>query len=150
MVAGTFNLQVLRGLDSNRSLLSCTPQGKVDLFSTDDHSGRQVWNVVEVPGVAGYYNIIVSKGTDPGKKYLSCTRAGDVVDLWKEDDESGRQRWQLIPVTKPAICSYYEIKVLGGVDTKRNFLSCAASGQVVDLWDKDDDSGRQRWQLQPV
>jgi len=42
-IAGTHNLQILRGLSKNNSLLSCKPDSsKVDLFCCqDDGTGRQ-------------------------------------------------------------------------------------------------------------
>ena len=142
------NLQVLRGLTSNRSLLSCTADGtKVDLWNTDDGSGRQEWNISLVAGYNDVYNIKVAGGTAGGRVFLSCTKDGATVDLWTSDDGSGRQRWQFVPLSSN-IPSYYQIKVVGGVDTGRVFLSCTADGTKVDLWNTDDGSGRQRWQLQ--
>ncbi|MDI9308595.1 MAG: hypothetical protein QM535_00150 [Limnohabitans sp.] len=143
------NIQVLRGLETNKSLLSCSVDGsKVDLWMEDDGSGRQVWDIVQVKGQPqGIYNIIVSGGTIDGKKYLSCTADGSKVDLWMEDDNSGRQRW-LIDELKSNIPSYFNIKVQGGVTGNRKYLSCTADGSKVDLWGEDDGSGRQRWQLQ--
>ncbi len=89
------NIQVLRGLSTDRSLLSCSPDGTVvDLWNVDDGSGRQEWNITLVPGLSDTYNITVSNGVND-RKYLSCTSDGTRVDLWSKDDGSGRQRWQL-------------------------------------------------------
>jgi hypothetical protein len=91
---GLHNIQILRGLINNRSLLSCTGDGtKVDLFPQDDKSGRQRWIFEPVEG--DIYNIIVSGGVTSGRKFLSCTSDGTKVDLFGEDDGSGRQRWQI-------------------------------------------------------
>ncbi|MEA2941972.1 MAG: hypothetical protein QOD09_2501 [Bradyrhizobium sp.] len=148
MLTGKHNLQILRGLSSNRSLLSCTPEGKVDLWSVDDGSGRQAWNFVNIKGSQEEFNIIVSGGTNQGETYLSCTQDGGVVDLWSSDDGSGRQRWRFLPVDGSQICNYFNIVVVGGVNSGRVFLSCNQDGTVVDLWSQDDGSGRQRWQVQ--
>jgi hypothetical protein len=142
------NMQVLRGLSSNRSLLSCTPDGdKVDLWATDDDSGRQEWDITLVAGFNDIYNIKVHGGNSTQRVFLSCTSDGNKVDLWNKDDGSGRQRWQFVPLNSN-IPNYYQIKVVGGVEGGRVFLSCTEDGNKVDLWNKDDGSGRQRWQLQ--
>lgn len=144
------NFQVLRGIDGNVSLLSCTPDGaKVDLWGRDDGSGRQKWNICPVRGLDGVYNIMVSGGTEEGKVYLSCTQDGKTVNLWDADDGSGRQRWQFVAVDSN-IPDYYCIRVFGGISSGRAYLSCTSDGKAVDLWDVDDGSGRQRWQLQDL
>jgi len=62
-ITGVHNLQILRGLSTNRSLLSCKPDGsKVDLFFKDDVSGRQRWEFKPVEGTNNLYNIRVSAG----------------------------------------------------------------------------------------
>ena len=142
------NIQVLRGLTTDRSLLSCTPDGtKVDLLNTDDGSGRQQWNITLVAGYTDIYNIKVSGGNSTDRVYLSCTPDGTKVDLYKADDGSGRQRWQFVQLSSN-IPDYYNIKVVGGVNSGRVYLSCTPDGTKVDLLNTDDGSGRQRWQLQ--
>jgi outer membrane protein assembly factor BamB len=138
-------------LNTNNSLLSCTADGQtVDLFPADDGSGRQEWEVVLLPGRTDVYNIIVSGGVTTDKKFLSCRSDGTKVDLWNVDDGSGRQQWVFLPVKGSGICSYFNIKVNGGVDNGRVYLSCTGDGTRVDLWNMDDGSGRQRWQQQPI
>jgi hypothetical protein len=142
------NIQVLRGLSLNRSLLSCTSDGtKVDLWNTDDDSGRQQWDITLVDGFVDVYNIKVSGGNSSSRVFLSCTKDGAKVDLWNTDDGSGRQRWQFVPLASN-IPDYFQIKVVGGVEGGRVYLSCTPDGTKVDLWSIDDGSGRQRWQHQ--
>lgn len=149
-IPGIHNLEVLRGLTSNRNLLSCTSDGTlVDLFSSDDGSGRQQWNFVPVSGTA-FYNIIVVGGVSSQRIYLSCNNDGSVVDLFTSDDGSGRQRWSVTPVHDSPTCSTYLIRVSEGVSSNRRYLSCTPNGTVVDLYTSDDGTGRQRWQLQGV
>lgn len=146
-LVGSHNLQILRGLSSNNSLLSCGADGSVQLWNEVDQTGRQVWTISLVPGHTDVYHIMVSNGSgDP--KYLSCAQDGSDVDLWPEDDNSGRQRWQFAPVQGSTICSYYTINVDAGVSGDRTLLSCTPDGSTVDLWSTDDGSGRQRWQVQ--
>lgn len=143
-----YNLQVLRGLSSARSLLSCRPDGSVvDLWNTDDDSGRQQWVLTEIGG-GDLYTIAVRTGTAQGKSYLGVASATS-VGLFPSDDGSGNQRWVLTPLASVCDClpipSYYQIKPAAG---STGFLSCRADGSLVDLWNVDDGSGRQRWQLQ--
>ena len=142
------NIQILRGLSSDRSLLSCTGNGQtVDLYNIDDGSGRQEWNISLVPTYDDLYHIMVYGGTSGDNVYLSCNEVGGGVNLYFEDDGSGRQRWQVIPLTSN-IPAYYNIKVSGGTGPEWVFLSCTGDGVTVDLYYEDDGSGRQRWQLQ--
>ena len=46
----------------------------------------------------------------------------------------------------PEPASKYNVRVFGGTKD-RVFLSCTHDGEKVDLWNKDDVSGRQRWFL---
>lgn len=148
-VTGLHKLQILRGLSGKRSLLSCSGDGSVvDLWTHDDGSGRQVWNIQLVPGSTDLCHITVSKGVSGGRTYLSCTPDGSRVDLWREDDGSGRQRWRIVPLNDPGIPDYFNILVSAGVSGGRVYLSCTPDGTRVDLWNQDDGSGRQRWQLQ--
>ncbi|WP_211227897.1 hypothetical protein [Spirochaeta cellobiosiphila] len=150
-IKGMFNLQILRGLGTNRSLLSCVEDGtKVDLWSVDDGSGRQRWGIEPIPGKANVYHICVEKGVNNDRRYLSTTIDGSKVDLYGVDDGSGRQQWVITPVTScptPFTCN---IAIYAGVNGGRKYLSCTNDGVLVDLWGVDDDSGRQRWQLQAI
>jgi len=151
MSGNACNIQVLRGLSSNRSLLSCSADGRtVDLWSEVDNSGRQVWQIVLASGHTDVFNIVVSGGVSSNRKFLSCSSDGGIVDLWDHDDGSGRQQWLFVPVRKTGICSYFNIKVNAGVTGNRTLLSCTSDGKKVDLWNQDDGSGRQRWQRQPL
>ena len=150
-IPGLNNLQILRGLSSNRSILSCTPGGHVvDLWNVDDNSGRQQWDIEPVTGLTNVYNFIIRNGLTSDRQYLSCTPDGATVDLWNVDDGSGRQRWVLNQVPNSPTCQTYLISVLAGVTSGRVYLSCTADGSTVDLWSVDDGSGRQRWQVQNV
>ena len=143
----TYTLQVLRGLSTGRSLLSCREDGFVDLWFEDDASGRQRWELTQLPELGrDVFNIKVAGGTLPGERYLSCARDGSIVDLFEGDDGSGRQRWVLAKVrSNPPIPAYYTLSPFKGAG---GLLSCTADGTKVDLFDGDDHSGRQRWQLQ--
>lgn len=37
-----------------------------------------------------------------------------------------------------------------GTDSPRIWLSCVPDGEKVDLWNKNDGSGRQEWVLSPI
>ncbi|NQY64247.1 MAG: hypothetical protein HRT38_11035, partial [Alteromonadaceae bacterium] len=62
-IQGTHNLQILRGLSTNLSLLSCTENGgNIDLWNKDDGSGRQQWEIKLIDGRTDVYHIIVKDG----------------------------------------------------------------------------------------
>ncbi|MDJ0837113.1 MAG: hypothetical protein QNK37_11395 [Acidobacteriota bacterium] len=147
IITGTRNLQVLRGLTGNRSVLSCKADGSiVDLWSEDDGSGRQQWEFK--PLEKDIYNILVNRGLSSNRKYLSCNSDGTVVDLWNCDDGSGRQRWKLSTAFGAPTPDTFHLFPENGVSGSRKYLSCTSDGTKVDLWNKDDASGRQRWQIQ--
>jgi hypothetical protein len=144
-----YNIQVLRGLSSNLSLLSCQQSTPVvDLWYEDDASGRQRWVLNPIEGSPGVFTIAVAGGTGAGYSFLGYDPASNHVLLCAGDDGSGNQRWQLIPVDSREqvleIPSYYLLQPQNGAKT---YMSVPADGSYVDLW-PDDGSGRQRWQLQ--
>jgi hypothetical protein len=138
-----YNVQVYRGVNGGRKLLSCNSTGQVDLWTTDDDSNRQKWQFIPLPD--GTYNIRVYGGVSNGRVLLSCGGTGERVDLWTTDDGSGRQRWTL----EPLAMGCFRIRVKGGVNNGRALLSCSGDGTRVDLWTTDDNSGRQQWVLVP-
>lgn len=86
-------LQIIQGISNDRCFLSCTEDGsRVDLWHTDDGSGRQRWFLKGLGN--NEYNILVLEGVQGDKRYLSCTEDGSKVDLWHTDDGSGRQQWK--------------------------------------------------------
>lgn len=86
------------------------------------------------------------------KRYLSTTRNGDIVDLYPIDDGSGRQRWRLYPkYDNIGGYHYYNIVIYSGVRPRQKaFLSTTWDGGKIDLHDRDDGSGRQRWLISDV
>jgi len=146
-------MEIDKGVSGNRKYLSTTWRGdKVDLWTKDDGSGRQTWEMVKAG--TDWYNIRVTNGVKGTRKgsgeafrlengYLSCNSDGTKVDVWPKDDASGRQRWKLKKVKGGG----FNILVYGGVKGKRKFLSTTQKGDKVDLWIKDDKSGRQVWRV---
>jgi len=146
---GTYKIAVQGGtLNPRKILLSCRPDGFVDLYHYDDDSGRQQWTFVRVEG--DIFNICVARGTESYAKFLSCTGDGKKVYLFPCDNGSGRQQWRIVPVYRNGKRTFYNIEVKGGVDTGRKLLNCSDDGWVMDLIHGDDGSGRQKWQLIPV
>lgn len=139
-------MQIVRGLDTSRNLLSCTDDGKlVDLWTCDDGSGRQKWKISRVAGYDDVYNIIIVKGVNSSYSYLSATPDGTTVNLWPVDDGSGRQRWKIVPINNSSSNNTYLIQVYNGVSSGRKYLSSSVDGNIVNLWAVDDGSGRQEW-----
>lgn len=134
-------------------------------------SGRQRWSFSLVSGQTNVYNIQVSGGRSGCNTYLSSASCGsNLVDLYNQDDGtycakhtglrtfgtlayslyigSGRQRWLAVPV--PGTTNQYNFMVSGGRSTCNLYLSthdCTNSSNLVDLFNEDDSSGRQRWTL---
>ena len=136
--------------DQVAKLLSCSEGGGVDLWSHNDLTGRQFWHFqkTEKGGKGNVYNILVSGGTNQDETFLSTYSNGS-VELFSHDDDSGRQQWELViaeadPEAEISDKVAYNIKVFGGTDFGKNYLSCSPSGRV-DLWGEDDNSGRQKW-----
>lgn len=136
-------LYPVRGLTSENKFLSARFDGKkVDLYKTDDKSGRQKWVLSKLPD--GTYNVSIYSGVSTERQYLSSTSTGTKVDLWGVDDASGRQRWSFLPLGN----DLYSIVIGGGVTSSRRYLSCTSDGSTVDLYDKDDNTGRQQWKME--
>jgi len=152
----TYHLYPLKGLSTNNKYLSCTSDGgKVDLYHKDDNSGRQQWKLkqLSMSGKNAVYNITPFDGIfGSNKKIFSCTWDGKKVDLYHKDDGSGRQRWVFIPNGRDPKSNQpvFNIRVLRGVDNGRVWLSCTDNGKLVDLYHRDDGSGRQKWVVTPV
>ncbi|MEQ1765232.1 MAG: hypothetical protein ABL984_19040, partial [Pyrinomonadaceae bacterium] len=110
-------------------------------------SGRQRWLVQRTSDLVSYY-IVVGGGTAADRKYLSASSDGTKVSLAAEDDGSGRQRWLLNSFAFGQPGSFrYRISVSNGVESGRRFLSTTPDGGTVDLFTRDDNSGRQQWSL---
>lgn len=139
----TYNVNVYRGVTTDRRLLSTNGIGEVSLWNQDDDSNRQKWRFERLSD--GSYNIRVLGGVTNGRTLLSTGGDGAKVDLWTTDDGSGRQRWILEPLEQGC----FHIRVKGGVGNGRVLLSCGGDGAKVDLWTTDDNSGRQQWVLTP-
>ncbi len=148
-IAGVHNVQIVRGFTTSRCLLSSNGVAKVDLWSKDDDSNKQVWEFMPIIGTP-YFNIRLLFAS--ARRFLSCTSDGYLVDTYDKDDGSGRQRWIVEPVPNSPTPDTFLIRVSGGTTgtPPRVFLSCTADGTKVDLYPRDDGSGRQRWQLQEV
>lgn len=100
-----------------------------------------------------YLGISLSVRPSDSALYLSCADCGSrTVQGYHEDDASGRQRW-IIREARDAP-GEYNILVSGGrewcVNSDGWYLSAAAEGRDVDLWYRDDGSGRQRWVFRQV
>jgi len=125
------------------SFLSASDDGsKVDLWPTDDGSGRQRW--IQRPGPGGHWcNILISGGMKNDRKYLSVNSDGTKVDLFTRDNGSGRQRWVVEKMTG----DIFHIRIFGGVDGDRKYLGLASDGRSMQLFPSGEDSIRQHWRL---
>lgn len=92
-----FNIRPNGNVENDETYLSTNYNGGVDMYSSDDGSGRQKWHLKQVDpkyvmGMTNVYNIMMNSGVRNGEHYLSTTSGGD-PDLYDMDGLSGRQRW---------------------------------------------------------
>lgn len=151
-----YTIQTLQGLSSDRSMLSCTPDGKVDLWKKDDGSGRQRWVLTPLAEQVGphgvtIYVLSVYEGVASADAiYLAWDGSGTVGLQAPVYGPGGWGQWVVEPVqaNAPPPSDFY-IRTYGTPHGKPSlYLSCSEDGTVVDLSDADDGSGRQRWQMQ--
>lgn len=156
-----YNIKIKGGVENKFKFLSTIPNGtKVDLYSKDDNSGRQKWMIEALPWRSGINQdgvecvssvISITSGYDVdknskdplkiGRKYLS-TDGNRLVDLWYSTILGDyNQIWYLCPHQ-----DYWNI-IMVRENGSRAYLSTNSVG-LVDLWNKDDASGRQRWSLE--
>lgn len=83
-----------------------------------------------------------------GLACLSCNgNPNGEADLWYTDDNSGRQRWILTPISPGTFT--FTIEWPGALqDPTYKYLSCSIDGTALNLWNADDQSGRQHWTVQ--
>ncbi len=150
-----YHLRILDGLTTNRSLLSCGPDGTVNLWDHDDGSGRQRW-VLRALGNSGpqqlpTYAIDVYGGiSNANNDSLGVASDQRTVKLLGPGSGSGNQNllWYMMPVSTGSPDQPVSLYNLIPVTMPDSFLSCSEDGAVVDIWNEDDGSGRQRWQLE--
>merc|ERR1712048_1168842 len=85
----TYNIAVAGGTSGGvggEQLLSVSDDGKVDLYSHDDLSGKQQWYINSNYDEPPTYSI---QNVGKDYPYLSTTTDGKKVDLYYKDDESG-------------------------------------------------------------
>ena len=101
-----------------------------------------------------YYYISAVKAMSGGTNDLGVlSTAGSDVDLWDCGGAvSGcgeNQRWILVPRSRNGVILYYYIMLESSSQSTSTFyLSAASGGDNLDLYDKDDGSGRQRWLIE--
>jgi len=145
------NIKIQGGVKGNKKFLATSQGGDRMWLGTSVSGARQRWNLVKAG--KGYYHIMSSYGIIEGRRglrldnaYLSVSPNGQKVDVYDKDDATGRQRWKVIKKGRGR-SRYFNIMIVGGVSGKRKYLSTAPNGGNIDLWIKDDGSGRQRWVL---
>lgn len=147
VIKGLFHIKVVAGTQEGRLFLSVKKEGGVDLWGHDDGSGRQQWQVLPFDNSKGKqcYHI-----QPEGSELFLCSKPdGTAVTLTQSDTTSGRERW-VLEEAEAGPHGYFHIKILKGTPENKQFLSVNWEGTWVDLYEKDDGEGRQRWRLVPV
>ncbi|CDS06908.1 hypothetical protein LRAMOSA09431 [Lichtheimia ramosa] len=125
-----------------------------DIYEQD----TEHWKFEPVPNADNdtfYIRALGRKGCDSllsaGK---SCEKGWNRLSVASEDDGSGLQHWivSLVDDSKDDLYKTYHIRNKGRSDCD-NFLAlppCNGNDQTVLMAYEDDDTGRQRWMLQPI
>lgn len=96
------------GLQSDKTYLSFSSGGVVNMQAADDGSGMQRWHLMAVPGLADVYYILVDNGPHEGQDCLSSTNGGYIG--FYSLGSAPRQRWLLKEVlfsnTSIGVASY--------------------------------------------
>jgi hypothetical protein len=134
-----FNLQISGGVTSGRTLLS-TPASLtlVDLFDKDDNSGRQQWVLESTPYWENYRILMKDKCLTLGD--VSNDRAVAPVTLTSASDVNRSETYWKIEDIGAGL-----IRIKPASLWKTMYLSTTADGGKVDMFGRDDASGRQRW-----
>jgi hypothetical protein len=144
-IGGVYNVFVGGGTQEGETMLSCNGNGStVDLYHSDDDSGRQQWHFQQLKDASGHFTISILRGVSDGNYLLSAYEDG-TLHVHSHDDGSSRQHWKLVYVGD----GMFNIHVAGGNHPGKEFLSCRGDG-FIDLWVCDDDSGRQKWRLNKI
>ena len=92
--------------------------------------------------IPGTYRIKVLGGMSNNKALLDTKDDGTWVGLQVRADKSDRQVWEIELI--PGEDDQYYIKVKGTLTNPRKYLSYNGKNNV-DMWERDDKNGRQRW-----
>jgi len=143
---GVYTAKIKGGVTGSRKYLSVPSNPTfVDLWTTDDLSGRQRWRITAVPSTS-LYTIRILEGVSGNNKYLTAPSSGSTLSFASSDTGNGLQRWTFTNNT-----SYFHIRALTGrSSTYYNYLSTTSTGTLVDLYISDDGSDRQRWILKKL
>jgi len=92
----------------------------------------------------GKYEIQVSGGVTFNKSILTKESNNESVNLQRSQSPIAQQ-WQLKESSGQN--STFNLLTVDPSLPKNKFLSCKPDGAMVDLYDKDDGSGRQQWSI---
>ncbi len=91
------------------------------------------------------YTIRIFDGTNPGRDYLFTEYNGDVKLV--EGIRNNAAKWKFEKLDESN--SFFNIRPMGNVEADETFLSTSFYGHV-DMYDRDNNTGRQKWHLKQV
>jgi len=120
-----------------------------ELLIENDNSELRNYLPTTNASIQGTYHIQVVGGISNDRCLLSAKQDGSGVVLWYKDEIWGREKWQISPYYFNNIFIGYIIKVYGGVNSEKKFLSVTTDGKRVGLYDRIEgpDSFRQIWKI---
>ena len=144
--SGPKNIQIMRGLSSDRNLLSCNVEGtKVDLYFHPE-GGRQEWLINPHPNLPKTDLIfsIQSNGTvNDGRKWLS-TNGNTSTSLSLFADPQDSSYWKIQPAPD---CPLPATFIIQPWKNPTHFLSVKHDGTLVDIYNQNEMVGRQWWTI---
>lgn len=91
------------------------------------------------------YSIKIYDGTQTGRDYLFSSYSGDVQLVGSIMNNAAKWKFEKLDGSG----SFFNIRPVGNVESDETFLSADHHGHV-DMYDRDDNSGRQKWHLKQV
>jgi len=141
-----YTISVEGGTNTGKTFLHSNINGDVSLV--DVATVDAIWEFTHTTnnGAALSKALVNIKLGGSENRFLGSSFWGS-VSMQASDTLTGREKWYLQEV--PGETNTYYIKISGGTALREIYLSTTTAGNP-DLYDMDDDSGRQRWVITEI
>ena len=140
-----YTISVEGGTNAGKDILYTGTNGDVSLVDAATTTGEPnaIWTFTHTTNNGAELSaaLVNIKAVGSETSFLGSSFWGN-VSMQGSDTLSGREKWYLQEV--PGKPNTYYIKISGGTSLRDVYLSTGSSGNP-DLYDMDDDTGRQRW-----
>lgn len=144
-----YSLAITQGVPNDKRYLSASSSGRSTALGATV-GALQKWRVLR--HVDGSYTISLSRPLDSRRQFLGVDESGQAL-LFASDEGTGRQRWYLDSTADAGTewSAHAALIVSAAANlTKGGIMSVPPSGDVVDLFNANDGSGRQLWRINPL